>query len=48
MGGKKDEMIGRIQERYGITREQAQKEADEWVKAVDAKARAKRSGGPGI
>jgi len=33
LSGKKDELIGKIQERYGITREQAQKEADEWAQA---------------
>jgi uncharacterized protein YjbJ (UPF0337 family) len=38
MGGKKDEIIGRIQERYGITREQAQKEADDWATALKAEA----------
>lgn len=31
LSGKKDELVGRIQERYGITREQAEKEADEWA-----------------
>lgn len=45
MGGKKDEMIGRIQERYGITREQAQKEADDWVRALDAETRTERGAG---
>lgn len=33
IAGKKDQLIGRIQERYGITREEAQKQADEWVRA---------------
>ena len=33
LGGKKDELVGKIQERYGITREQAEKEADEWARA---------------
>ena len=33
MSGKKDELIGKLQERYGITREQALKEADEWARA---------------
>ncbi len=32
IAGKKDQLIGRIQERYGITREEAQKQADEWAK----------------
>ena len=33
IGGKKDQLIGRIQERYGISKDEAQKQADEWVKA---------------
>lgn len=33
LSGKKDELVGKIQERYGITREQAEKEADEWANA---------------
>jgi uncharacterized protein YjbJ (UPF0337 family) len=28
--GRRDMLIGRIQERYGIAREQAEKQADEW------------------
>jgi uncharacterized protein YjbJ (UPF0337 family) len=32
--GKKDQLIGRLQERYGITREQAMREADEWAAAA--------------
>jgi uncharacterized protein YjbJ (UPF0337 family) len=37
IAGKKDQLIGRIQERYGISKDEAQKEADEWVKvqAID-------------
>jgi uncharacterized protein YjbJ (UPF0337 family) len=31
LSGKKDQLVGKIQERYGITREQAEKEADEWA-----------------
>ena len=30
IGGKKDVLVGKIQERYGITREEAQKQADEF------------------
>ncbi len=33
LSGKKDELVGKIQERYGITREQAEREADEWSRA---------------
>lgn len=36
LSGKKDELVGRIQERYGITREQAEREADEWARAANA------------
>ena len=36
LSGKKDELVGKIQERYGITREQAQREADEWARAANA------------
>jgi uncharacterized protein YjbJ (UPF0337 family) len=31
LSGKKDELIGKLQERYGYTREQATKEADAWA-----------------
>lgn len=39
LSGKKDQLIGKIQERYGITREQAEKEADEWASATSASAK---------
>ncbi|HEX4769334.1 MAG TPA: CsbD family protein [Bryobacteraceae bacterium] len=32
LSGKKDELIGRIQERYGITREEAEKQTNEFAK----------------
>jgi len=28
--GQKDQLVGRIQERYGIAKEEAQKQVDEW------------------
>jgi uncharacterized protein YjbJ (UPF0337 family) len=31
LSGKKDELIGKLQERYGYSREQAEKEADDWA-----------------
>lgn len=31
--GNRDQLIGRIQERYGITREEAQKQVDEWKRS---------------
>jgi uncharacterized protein YjbJ (UPF0337 family) len=30
--GNRDQLIGRIQERYGIAREEAQKQVDEWMR----------------
>jgi uncharacterized protein YjbJ (UPF0337 family) len=44
INGKKDELVGKIQERYGISREEAQRQADAWSVAlqndVDAGSRA--------
>jgi uncharacterized protein YjbJ (UPF0337 family) len=34
IGGARDKLVGKIQERYGIAREEAQKRADEWLKTV--------------
>lgn len=36
MSGQKDQFIGKLQERYGITREQAMREADEWASAANS------------
>jgi uncharacterized protein YjbJ (UPF0337 family) len=30
IGGQRDQLIGKIQERYGIAREEAQKQVDDW------------------
>jgi len=30
ISGKKDELIGKVQERYGISREEAQRQAEAW------------------
>jgi uncharacterized protein YjbJ (UPF0337 family) len=48
LSGKKDQLVGKIQERYGITREQAEKEANEWANAVsaDAKSMSANAGRP--
>ena len=34
ISGKKDELIGKVQERYGISREEAQRQADAWSGAL--------------
>lgn len=31
IGGSKDKFVGRLQERYGLSKEQAQNQLDEWV-----------------
>jgi uncharacterized protein YjbJ (UPF0337 family) len=35
IGGQKDQLIGRIQERYGIQKEEAQNQVDEWGRNYD-------------
>ena len=32
IGGKKDQLVGKIQQRYGCEKEQAEKEVDEFCK----------------
>ena len=44
VAGKKDELVGRIQERYGIARDEARKQADEWAKTVKEDENAGRAG----
>lgn len=34
IGGKKDKLLGRLQERYGIARDQADREIDEWSRGL--------------
>lgn len=34
IAGKRDELIGRLQVKYGITKEKAQEEADGWVRKL--------------
>ena len=32
INGQRDQLIGKLQERYGIAREEAQRRADDWLK----------------
>jgi uncharacterized protein YjbJ (UPF0337 family) len=32
INGQKDKLVGRLQERYGIAKEEAQRRADEWLR----------------
>ena len=34
VAGKRDQFVGKVQERYGIAREEAQRMTDEWVKSL--------------
>jgi uncharacterized protein YjbJ (UPF0337 family) len=47
IGAKKDALVGKLQERYGILRDEAEKQVDEWVSKLpsrrDAGAPASRS-----
>ena len=51
IAGKRDQFVGRLQERYGIAKEEAQKQADQWLQAQhDAAAESekqRRAGGSG-
>lgn len=38
VAGKQDQLVGKIQERYGITREEAQREADEFAREAQVEA----------
>jgi uncharacterized protein YjbJ (UPF0337 family) len=31
IGGKKDELVGKLQQKYGLEREEAERRADEWA-----------------
>jgi uncharacterized protein YjbJ (UPF0337 family) len=33
MAGSKDQFVGRLQERYGIAKEEAQEQADQWLRS---------------
>ena len=43
VAGRKDELVGRIQERYGIARDEARMEADEWAKALNEEQKAEQT-----
>ena len=34
IAGSRDRLVGKMQERYGIAREEAQKRADEWLEST--------------
>jgi uncharacterized protein YjbJ (UPF0337 family) len=44
IAGQREKLIGKLQERYGYAREEAQKRADEWLRAVPAQASSQMGG----
>jgi uncharacterized protein YjbJ (UPF0337 family) len=42
IAGKKDQLVGRIQERYGVAKAEAEKQADEWMRAITVSKRESR------
>jgi uncharacterized protein YjbJ (UPF0337 family) len=40
--GRRQQLVGRIQERYGIAKDAAEQQADEFVKALNAEERGDR------
>jgi len=47
IGGRSEQLIGKIQERYGIARDEAQRQVDAWQSDLDATtvATGRRPGG---
>jgi uncharacterized protein YjbJ (UPF0337 family) len=37
IAGKRDKLVGMLQERYGIAKEEAERESDEWIRLADMK-----------
>jgi uncharacterized protein YjbJ (UPF0337 family) len=45
--GKRDQLAGLIQERYGIAKDEADKQADAWAKALQEDERVEKTGSAG-
>jgi uncharacterized protein YjbJ (UPF0337 family) len=41
--GRKDQLVGRIQERYGIAKDEAERQADEWAKTLREEEKVSRA-----
>lgn len=41
IGAKKDELVGKIQERYGVLRDEAEKQVDEWISKLPLRRESK-------
>jgi uncharacterized protein YjbJ (UPF0337 family) len=40
IGAKKDALVGKIQERYGVLRDEAEKQVDDWVSRLPSRHQA--------
>ncbi|WP_404473443.1 CsbD family protein [Vreelandella venusta] len=34
IGGKKDQLVGKLQQKYGLEREEAERRADDWANGI--------------
>lgn len=39
LDGRKDQLVGKLQERYGIARDEAERQLDEWTSTYDEPVR---------
>jgi uncharacterized protein YjbJ (UPF0337 family) len=46
IAGQRDSLIGKLQERYGWVKEEAQRKADEWIKSIPVKEQEAHSSPP--
>jgi uncharacterized protein YjbJ (UPF0337 family) len=37
LAGKKDQLVGKIQERYGVMRDEAERQVDDWLQKLDVR-----------
>jgi len=44
IAGRREQLIGRIQQRYGIAKEVAEKQADEWWRAMGSSQKVSAAG----
>jgi uncharacterized protein YjbJ (UPF0337 family) len=47
IAGTKDELAGRIQERYGLAKDEANREIDNWARSLKEEEKVRRSGSAG-
>jgi uncharacterized protein YjbJ (UPF0337 family) len=45
--GRRDQLVGLIQERYGIAKDEAERQANEWAKALKDEEKMEKSGRAG-